>query len=73
MKKLILLAALVFIQVAAIAEPAANKSAEAASNFTNPNNVFMIVGIVLVASFVLIPVYSMSRAVKVLAKKAAEK
>jgi len=68
-----LIVASVFIQAAVIAEPAATKSAEAASNFTNPNNVFLMVGIVIVASFVLVPIYSMSRAVKVLAKKAAEK
>jgi len=72
MKKFILLASLVFIQVAAFAEPAATKAAET-SSFTNPNNIFMMIGITLVASFVLVPVYSMSRAVKVLAKKVAEK
>lgn len=73
MKKLILLVAWVFIHVTAIAAPAAEKSAETVSNFANANNVFMIIAIVIIAAFVLIPIYSLSRAVKVLAKKAVEK
>ena len=72
MKKLILLAAWVLMHAAVFAEPAAQKSA-AVSNFANANNVFMIIEIALVAAFVLIPVYSLSRAVSVLAKKVSEK
>jgi len=71
MKKLILLAAWVFIQVTAFAQTT-QKPVASASNFTNPENVFMIIGIVLIATMVLIPVYSMSRAVHVLAQKAAD-
>jgi hypothetical protein len=73
MKKLILIAAGVFIHISAFAEPVTQKSAEAVSNFANVSNVFMILEIVLVSAFILFPIYSMSRAVNVLAKKISEK
>jgi hypothetical protein len=72
MKKLILIAAWVLIHVTAFAQTT-QKAAASASNFTNPENIFMIIGIILIGAMVLIPVYSMSRAVNVLAQKAGEK
>jgi len=61
-----------FFQLAAFSQTSTPKPAASASSFANADNVFMIVGIVLVASFILIPVYSMSRAVTVLARKVSE-
>jgi len=69
MKKVILLFAWAFASVSAYAQSTAQKPESSVSNFTNPDNIFMIIGIIIVVTFVLIPIYSMSHAVKVLAKK----
>ena len=73
MKKIILSVAWVFMSMVALAEPAAQEPAAAVSSFANSDNVFMGIAIILVAAFVMIPVYSMSIAVKVLARKVVEK
>jgi hypothetical protein len=69
MKKVILLFAWAFANVSAYAQTTAQKPESSVSNFTDPDNVFMIIGIVIVVAFVMIPIYSMSHAVKVLAKR----
>jgi len=73
MKKVILLFAWVFINVSAYAQSTAQKPGSSVSNFTNPDNVFMIIAIIVVTAFVLIPIYSLSHAVKVLAGKVEKK
>jgi hypothetical protein len=73
MKKIIFVIASIFVNVSTYAQTTVQKPESSVSNFTNPDNVFMIVGILLGVAFVMIPIYSMSHAVKVLAGKVEKK
>jgi hypothetical protein len=69
MKKMILVIAWIFVDGSSYAQTTVQNMKASVSNFTNPDNVFRIIAILLVVAFIMIPIYSMSHAVKVLAKK----
>jgi hypothetical protein len=69
MKKIIFVIVWIFVNVSAYAQTTVQNPEASVSNFTNPDNVFMIVAILLFVAFIMIPIYSMSHAVKVLARK----
>ena len=69
MKKIILPIAWIIVNVTSYAQTTAQKPAASVSFFADVENVFMFIAILIVTAFVLIPIYSLSHAVKVLAKK----
>lgn len=71
MKKRITLFILLSIHVAAFAQTAtvAPLQQEPEKNLSNPDDIFLALGITLVATFIFIVIYSLSHALKVLSKK----
>ncbi|CAN5549137.1 hypothetical protein BH11BAC1_BH11BAC1_13400 [soil metagenome] len=69
MKTLFLMLVLSFSRVAAFSQTSTQNPPISQSNFANVETVFTFMAILLVAAFLLIPVYSLSQAVMALTKK----